>query len=87
MMGFTSLSERMDPEEMDALMNRVFGTFEEIIKNNDGIVEKYIGDAQFRVGIHSGLIATGTRGMTAESSLRSRHWKASERWISFRRRR
>ncbi len=105
MKGFTSLSERMDPEEMDTLMNRVFGTFEEIIKSNGGIVEKYIGDAlvavfgvpelheddpiraiesaleflernralsrelagkagdvQFRVGIHSGLIATGTRG-------------------------
>ncbi|MBU0936090.1 MAG: hypothetical protein KKI09_08790 [Spirochaetes bacterium] len=45
MKGFTSLSERMDPEEMDALMNRVFGTFETIIKNNGGFVEKYIGDA------------------------------------------
>lgn len=45
MKGFTSLSEKMDPEEMDTLMGRVFGNFETIIKNNGGFVEKYIGDA------------------------------------------
>ncbi|MBL8967339.1 MAG: AAA family ATPase [Spirochaetaceae bacterium] len=45
MKGFTSLSERMDPEEMDALMTRIFGLFESIIRNHGGIVEKYIGDA------------------------------------------
>ena len=43
--GFTSLSERMDPEEMDALMSRVFGMFEDIIITHGGVVEKYIGDA------------------------------------------
>ena len=45
MKGSTSLSERMDPEEMDALMSRVFGIFEVIIKSHGGFVEKYIGDA------------------------------------------
>lgn len=45
MKGFTSLSERMDPEEMDALMGRLFGLFEEIIRARGGMVEKYIGDA------------------------------------------
>ncbi|MBU0929156.1 MAG: AAA family ATPase [Spirochaetes bacterium] len=103
--GFTSLSERMDPEEMDALMSRLFGAFEEIIVSRGGVVEKYIGDAlvavfgvpelheddpqralesalaflernraletelaprgatlSFRIGVHSGLIATGDRG-------------------------
>ncbi len=43
--GSTALSEGMDPEELDALMTRVFGLFEEIIKSNGGFVEKYIGDA------------------------------------------
>ncbi|TFG82074.1 MAG: hypothetical protein E4H20_08445 [Spirochaetales bacterium] len=105
MKGFTALSERMDPEEMDILMNGLFSTFETIIKAHGGIVEKYIGDAlvavfgvpelheddpqraidaalsflerqaprtanrsqgtpaaSFRVGIHTGLVATGTRG-------------------------
>jgi len=45
MKGFTALSEHMDPEEMDALMTRVFGIFEEIIRSHGGNVEKYIGDA------------------------------------------
>jgi class 3 adenylate cyclase/tetratricopeptide (TPR) repeat protein len=45
MKGFTSLSERMDPEEMDGLMTQVFGTFESIIRRYGGTVEKYIGDA------------------------------------------
>ncbi|MBN1241543.1 MAG: AAA family ATPase [Spirochaetales bacterium] len=45
MKGFTTLSERMDPEEMDALMGRVFGAFEESIRAHGGMVEKYIGDA------------------------------------------
>jgi class 3 adenylate cyclase len=45
MKGFTALSERMDPEEMDALMTRVFGIFEDIIRSHGGTVEKYIGDA------------------------------------------
>lgn len=103
--GFTALSARMDPEEMDALMSRVFGDFERIIVGRGGVVEKYIGDAlvavfgvpelheddpqralesalaflehnntldgelaprgarlSFRIGVHSGLIATGDRG-------------------------
>ncbi|HTX74365.1 MAG TPA: adenylate/guanylate cyclase domain-containing protein, partial [Rectinemataceae bacterium] len=45
MKGFTSLSERMDPEEMDSFMGRVFGMFEQIIRAHGGTVEKYIGDA------------------------------------------
>ncbi len=45
MKGFTSLSEHADPEEMDGLMGRIFGLFEEIIRSYGGQVEKYIGDA------------------------------------------
>ncbi|MCK4513620.1 MAG: AAA family ATPase, partial [Spirochaetaceae bacterium] len=45
MKDFTSLSERMDPEEMDSLMNQVFTTFEAIVRRHGGTVEKYIGDA------------------------------------------
>lgn len=45
MKGFTSLSEKMDPEEMDALMDEVFSAFESVVLRFDGVVEKYIGDA------------------------------------------
>ena len=45
MKDFTSLSERMDPEDVEGLMSQVFGTFESIIHRYGGTVEKYIGDA------------------------------------------
>ncbi len=49
MKGFTALSERSDPEEMDALMTRVFSRFEAIVRKHGGYVEKYIGDAMVAV--------------------------------------
>lgn len=49
MTGFTSLSERSDPEEMDALMSEVFAGFEDIVRQYEGSVEKYIGDAMVAV--------------------------------------
>ena len=49
MKGFTSLSQRMDPEEMDDLMSRIFSGFEEIVHQHEGTVEKYIGDAMVAV--------------------------------------
>ena len=45
MKGFTALSERMDPEEMDNFMSALFADFEDIIHQYEGTVEKYIGDA------------------------------------------
>ncbi|MGD9940616.1 MAG: adenylate/guanylate cyclase domain-containing protein [Clostridia bacterium] len=102
--GFTTMSEHMDPEEMDSLMGRVFELFSGLIQTHGGVVEKYIGDAlvavfgapelheddplralesamqfietlhsqdtretgipvlHFRIGIHEGLVTTGTRG-------------------------
>ncbi len=49
MKGFTAISERLDPEEMDALMNRVFTRFEDCVRRRGGTVEKYIGDAMVAV--------------------------------------
>ena len=43
--GFTSMSEQLDPEEMDTIMGRVFDLFAGIIQTHGGTVEKYIGDA------------------------------------------
>lgn len=105
MKGFSSLSEALDPEEVDALISRIFSAFTSIIERHGGVVEKYIGDAlvavfgvsevheddpkravdaalefleqvgelsrpisakvvetAFRIGINTGLVATGVRG-------------------------
>lgn len=43
--GFTSLSEQLDPEQVAALMNDLFGVLTEPIYRYGGVVDKYIGDA------------------------------------------
>ncbi len=45
MKDFSSLSERLDPEEMDGVMNTIYGAFESVVQEHGGTVEKYIGDA------------------------------------------
>jgi class 3 adenylate cyclase len=43
--GFTSLSERLDPESLQQLMARYFAEMRRVIARHGGTVEKLIGDA------------------------------------------
>lgn len=43
--GFSSLSERMQPHEVVALMNEYLSAMTDIIEGEGGFVDKYIGDA------------------------------------------
>src|SRR5215813_2471115 len=43
--GFTSLAERLDPEELRSLMMGCFQALAEEIRRYDGFIEKFIGDA------------------------------------------
>ena len=43
--GFTSMSERMDPEQVMQRVSRYFDVMSEAIHANQGVVDKYIGDA------------------------------------------
>lgn len=43
--NYTSLSEQRSPTEMVELLNRYFTYVSRIIINNDGVVEKFVGDA------------------------------------------
>ncbi len=43
--GFTSISEKMEPEEVVALINSYLDKQTEIINNNAGDIDKFIGDA------------------------------------------
>lgn len=43
--GFTSLSEKMAPEEISAVLNEYFGRMLECIKATGGTLDKFIGDA------------------------------------------
>jgi len=43
--NFTPLSESMDPEELAEMLNDYFTAMVSAVKNNGGIVDKFIGDA------------------------------------------
>ena len=43
--GFTTISERLDPADLTALLNEYLGAMTEIILDEGGTVDKYIGDA------------------------------------------
>jgi class 3 adenylate cyclase len=43
--GFTDLSDRLDPEEVHAVMNECFAGFGRAIHEEGGFIDKYIGDS------------------------------------------
>lgn len=42
--GFTAMSERLDPEDVHTVMNEVFAGLGAAIQEQDGYIDKYIGD-------------------------------------------
>jgi adenylate cyclase len=44
MRGFTAMSEKMEPQELQALLNEVFSRLTQIIRNHRGTIDKYMGD-------------------------------------------
>jgi adenylate cyclase len=47
--GFTTLAERLDPEEVRAFQSALFETLAQVVARHDGFVEKFIGDAVLAV--------------------------------------
>ena len=43
--GYSSLSEKLDPEEVKEITCRIFGEVSRIVAGYDGFIEKYAGDA------------------------------------------
>jgi class 3 adenylate cyclase len=47
--GFTTISERVDPEALREVMERYFTAMRSVIERHGGRVEKFIGDAVMAV--------------------------------------
>ena len=47
--GFTSISEKMEPEEVVTLINKYLDKQTEVIKSHNGDIDKFIGDAVLAV--------------------------------------
>src|SRR5881396_656971 len=45
LVGFSTLAEHIDPEELRTLMAETFGEMTREVEARDGVVEKFIGDA------------------------------------------
>ncbi len=64
--GVTNLSERLDPEEVQELLKRLWPELDRVIVKNRGHIDKHIGDAVMAVW---GL--TGAKPEDAESAVRA----------------
>ena len=47
--GFTAMSEKVSPEEVTYIMNRVLTVQQEAVQSHGGMVDKYIGDAMMAI--------------------------------------
>lgn len=43
--GYTTMSEKLDPEEVKEIMSRIFGEIAQVVTKYEGFIEKFIGDA------------------------------------------
>ncbi len=47
--GYTSITEKLDPEEVKDITSRIFGEIAQVIAKYEGFIEKFIGDAVMAV--------------------------------------
>ena len=81
--GFTSLAERLDPEEVRAFQSALLETLAEAVTRYDGFVEKFVGDAVLAVfgapAAHEDdpeRACDAALDMLARSGALSHHWAA-----------
>jgi class 3 adenylate cyclase/HAMP domain-containing protein len=64
--GFTSISEKMAPNEVVESLNAYFGLMVDVIMSNSGIVDKYMGDAI--MAFYGAPVASGDEAYQAVKS-------------------
>ena len=59
--GFTSFSEKVEPERVVAMLNTILSKQAEIVKKHDGDVDKYVGDELVAVFLGERMVVNGVR--------------------------
>ncbi len=79
--GFTTISERLDPEDVRALQTDLFGALSAVIERYDAFVEKFVGDAVMAVfGAPRAHEDDPLRAMHAALDMHAAAVALSERW-------
>ena len=79
--GFTTLAERLDPEDVRAFQSRFFETLAGVIGGYDGFVEKFVGDAVLAVfGAPVAHEDDPERACNAALAMRERSETLSREW-------
>lgn len=80
--GFTTVSEKLEPEELVALLNVYLTSMTNIIQENEGIIDKYEGDlimAEFGAPVwmedHAARCCRAALGMQAKLAEMRKMWK------------
>ncbi|MET0529483.1 MAG: adenylate/guanylate cyclase domain-containing protein, partial [Microvirga sp.] len=79
--GFTTLAERIDPEDVRAFQNALFEMFAAVIARFDGFVEKFVGDAVMAVfGAPVAHEDDPERALNAALDMVDRSTRLGDRW-------
>ena len=81
--GFTTLSERIDPELMRALQNELFDELTEAVESYGGFVDKFVGDALLALfGAPAAHEDDPERALRASLDMLVRAGRVGDRWQS-----
>lgn len=70
--GFTTMAEKMDPEDLTILMNTCFAMMEQVVDQFGGVVDKFIGDCM--MGLFGVPFAAGNAAQRAiNAAIELRH--------------
>lgn len=79
--GFTSISERLDPEEVRALQTDLFDALRTVLEGEEAFVEKFVGDAVMAVfGAPVAHEDDAQRALRAALAMHAQAARLSERW-------
>ncbi|MFH1259833.1 MAG: adenylate/guanylate cyclase domain-containing protein [Elusimicrobiota bacterium] len=81
--GFTSISEKMTPEDVVALLNEYFSRMSEVVFHWDGTLNKFIGDAIMAFwGAPSGQTDHALRAVSCAREMIVELNKLQKKWLS-----